>query len=639
MSDVHDKNGANLTPKENGSGKVRYDKARGIPEIVRQHAISAPDTIAVISDDTRLTYRELDRLSDALAAYLIDSGVEKGDVVCLLVPRALTTVVAKLAILKAGAGYLPVDPAYPTDHLQYVLEECRPKVIFTDAGQGPDVDALSATGGRVVDLPRLLPTLGMGNVENLPVVQGGDLAYVMYTSGSTGRPKGVAVSHRGITRLVLEQNFVDFRPGDMVLHATTISFDASTVDVWGTLLNGSTLVIVPKTSFSLTDIRDLVRKHDITFINFTTGLFNLFADHADGGLPSLRQAIFGGEVASAAHVRRFLAAYPNCILTNVYGPTEAACIATTYTVPRDFEATELPIGRAIAHTEVFLLDEEMQVVPAGTEGQIAIAGDGLAIGYFKRPDLTNERFVTIETGNGPLRCYLTGDLGIADEHGLFHFRGRRDRQVKINGKRIELEEIEAALRRHPRLLEAVVECREPGGIKRIIAYLRPRDPQDLGNSNLVPAVMERLRNTLPAYMIPSAAMVLAEFPLTRAGKIDRSRLPMPPTEGVKPIVPESRSEEVLTRLWREALGLEAIPVDRNFFDLGGTSLQLMRVHAGLEVELVLRCEVLALFKHPTVREMASFLDGRTMSAPRSMTADQRAALQRKTMSQFRRSTP
>lgn len=639
MSEVHGKNGADVTPKENGPAKVRYDKARGIPEIVRQHAISAPDTTAVISDDTRLTYRELDRLSDALAAYLIDNGVEKGDVVCLLVPRALTTVVAKLAILKAGAGYLPVDPAYPTDHLQYVLEECRPKVIFTDAGQGPDVDALAATGGRVIDLPSLLPKLGTRDVENLPAVQGGDLAYVMYTSGSTGRPKGVAVSHRGITRLVLEQNFIDFRPGDMVLHATTISFDASTVDVWGTLLNGSTLVIVPKTSFSLTDIRDLVRKHDITFINFTTGLFNLFADHADGGLPSLRQAIFGGEVASAAHVRRFLAAYPNCVLTNVYGPTEAACIATTYTVPRDFEAAELPIGRAIAHTDVFLLDEEMQVVPAGTEGQIAIAGDGLAIGYFKRPDLTKERFVTIETSGGPLRCYLTGDLGVADGDGIFHFRGRRDRQVKINGKRIELEEIEAALRRHPRLLEAVVECREPGGIKRIIAYLRPRDPQDLGNSNLVPAVMERLRNTLPAYMIPSAAMVLAEFPLTRAGKIDRSRLPMPPIEGVKPIVPESRSEEVLTRLWREALGLEAIPVDRNFFDLGGTSLQLMRVHAGLEVELGLRCEVLALFKHPTVREMASFLDGRTMSAPRTMTADQRAALQRKTMSQFRRSTP
>jgi amino acid adenylation domain-containing protein len=639
MSEVNGKNGAGLTPNDSGPDRVRYDRVRAVSEIVRLHAMANPETVAVISGDTKLTYRELDLLSDALASYLVRCGVEKGDVVCLLVPRALTTVVAKLAILKAGAGYLPVDPAYPTDHLQYVLEECRPRVIFVDAGQGPDVDALAATGGRVVDLPKLLPTLDLDDVASLPVVQGTDLAYVMYTSGSTGRPKGVAVSHRGITRLVLEQNFVDFRPGDKVLHATTISFDASTVDVWGALLNGCTLVIVPKTSFSLTDIRDLVRKHDITFINFTTGLFNLFADHADGGLPSLRQAIFGGEVASAAHVRRFLATYPNCVLTNVYGPTEAACIATTFTVPPDFAATELPIGHAIAHTDVFLLDDDLQILPPGFEGQIAIAGDGLAIGYINRPDLTSERFVTIDADNGPVRCYLTGDLGIADEDGLFHFRGRRDRQVKINGKRIELEEIEAALRRHPRLLEAVVECREPGGIKRIIAYLRPRDPQDLGNSNLIPSVMERLRNTLPAYMIPSAALVLAEFPLTRAGKIDRSRLPMPPIEGVKPIVPESRSEEVLTRLWREALGLEAIPVDRNFFDLGGTSLQLMRVHAGLEAELGLRCEVLSLFKHPTVREMASFLDGRTTSAPRSMTADQRAALQRKTMSQFRRSTP
>lgn len=639
MSGLQDNSGADLAPWSGGTGRTRYDKASSVADIVRRHAVSSPDTIAIISDDKHLTYRELDRLSDALASYLIGCGVRKGDVVCLLVPRALTTVVAKLAILKAGGAYLPVDPAYPADHLQYVLEECRPKVIFTDGGQGLDVATLAATGGRVVDLPKLLPTLEQGNAAPQPAVYGTDLAYVMYTSGSTGRPKGVAVPHRGITRLVLEQNFIAFRPGDMVLHSTTISFDASTVDVWGTLLNGSTLVIMPKANFSLTDIRDLIRAHDITIVNFTTGLFNLFADHPDGGLPSLRQAIFGGEVASAAHVRRFLAAYPNCTLTNVYGPTEAACIATTFTVPKDFTAAELPIGEPIAHTDVFLLDDDMRVLPAGVEGQIAIAGDGLALGYFNRPDLTSERFVTIETGKGPLRCYLTGDLGIVDDEGLFHFRGRRDRQVKINGKRIELEEIEAALRCHPRLLEAVVECRELGGIKRIIAYLRPRDPQDLVNSNLVPAVMERLRNTLPAYMIPSAAMVLAEFPLTRAGKIDRSKLPMPSIEGVKPVAPQSRSEEVLTRLWREALGLEIIPVDRNFFDLGGTSLQLMRVHAGLEAELGLRCEVLALFKHPTVREMASFLDGRAPSTTRSMTADQRAALQRKTMSQFRRSTP
>ncbi len=619
---------------------TRYRKNQSVPEIVRQHATSTPEKIAIICDAESLTYRELDRLSDGLAAYLLSCGVGKGDVVCLFVPRALATVVAKLAILKAGAGYLPLDPAYPRDHLQYVVEECRPKVIFTMGGD--DVSDLTAVGGstgRVVDLATVLRSLGPGDASRLPRLDGGDLAYVMYTSGSTGRPKGVAVPHRGITRLVLDQNFIEFRPDDMVLHSTTISFDASTVDVWGALLNGATLVIMAKANFSLTDMRDLIRIHDITFVNFTTGLFNIFADHANEPMPSLRQAIFGGEVASAPHVKRFVAAHPDCILTNVYGPTEAACIATTFTVPPDFSAAELPIGKPIAHTDVFLLDDDHQVLPAGAEGQIAIAGDGLALGYFNRPDLTNDRFVTIDMEDGPTRCYLTGDLAIMEENGTFHFRGRRDRQVKINGKRIELEEIETALRRHPRLAEAVVECRETGGVKRILAYLRPRDVQDLTNTNLVPSVMERLRNTLPAYMIPSTALVLAEFPLTHAGKIDRARLPLPPVEDAQPAAARSRSEEVLARLWGEALGLEVVPVDRNFFDLGGTSLQLMRIHAGLELALSQRCEVLALFKHTTVRDMARFLDGREQAPSRSAAADQRAAMQRKTMSQFRRSTP
>lgn len=615
---------------------TRYNRNQGVPEVVRGHAASFPDSVAIICDGTHLTYGELDALSDGLATFLVSCGVGKGDVVCLLVPRALETVVAKLAILKAGAGYLPLDPAYPSDHLQYVLDECRPKVVFTSGSHGPA--APGGAGSRFIDLSTILKSLGPGDTSRLPSIEGADLAYVMYTSGSTGRPKGVAVPHRGITRLVLDQSFIEFRPGDMVLHSTTISFDASTVDVWGALLNGATLVIMSKANFSLTDMRDLIRIHNITFVNFTTGLFNIFADHADEPMPSLRHAIFGGEVASAPHVKRFVAAHPGCLLTNVYGPTEAACIATTFTVPPDFSASELPIGKPIAHTDVFLLDEELQLVPPGVEGQIAIAGDGLALGYFNRPDLTAERFVSIDTAEGGRRCYLTGDLALMDENGTFHFRGRRDRQVKINGKRIELEEIETALRRHPRLAEAVVECREAGGVKRIIAYLRPREAHDITNANLVPSVMERLRNSLPAYMIPSTALVMTEFPLTHAGKIDRARLPLPPVEDIQPAAIRSRSEEILMRLWRDALGLEVVPADRNFFDLGGTSLQLMRVHAGLELELGQRCEVLALFKHPTVRDMARFLDGGEQTPPRATAADQRAAMQRKTMAQFRRST-
>lgn len=615
----------------------RYDRSRAVPEIVKGHAAAFPDALAIICDDARLTYSELDALSDGLATYLVSCGVEKGDVICLLVPRSLETVVAKLAILKAGAGYLPLDPAYPVDHLQYVLEECRPKVVFTIGNSGIDLGALEYSGGRVVDLLTVLQSLGPGDPSRLPIIEGADLAYVMYTSGSTGRPKGVAVSHRGITRLVLDQNYIEYHPGDMVLHSTTISFDATTLDIWGALLNGATLVVLSKANFSVTDMRDLIGLHEVTHVTFTTGLFNIFADHADEAMPSLRQIIFGGEVASASHVRRFVAGHRNCRVTNVYGPTEAACIATTFTVPADFSASELPIGKPIANTDVFLLDDKLQTVPAGVEGQIAIGGDGLALGYFNRPDLTAERFVYVDGGNR--RCYLTGDLAVVDESGTFHFRGRRDRQVKINGKRIELEEIEAALRRLPRIGEAVVECREAGGVKRIVAYLRPTERQDLSNANFIPSTMERLRNSLPAYMIPSSAIVVSEFPLTHAGKIDRALLPSPAIEEIPPAAIRSRSEEILIRLWREALGLEVVPVDRNFFDLGGTSLQLMRVHAGLEIELGQRYEVLTLFKHPTVRDMARFLDGREQAPSRAAAADQRASIQRRTIAQYRRSTP
>jgi len=639
MAEFQDIGGRSRQAGGSARPATRYIKGQSVPEVVRQHAAAFPDAMAIICDDARLTYGELDALSDGLATYLMSSGVEKGDVVCLLVPRSLETVVAKLAILKAGAAYLPLDPAYPADHLKYVLEECSPKVVFTTRDQNPDLDAISGYDSRIVDLSTVLESLAPGDASRLPVLEGRDLAYVMYTSGSTGRPKGVAVPHRGITRLVLDQNYVNFCPEDVVLNSSTISFDASTLDVWGALLNGATLVIMSKWNYSVTDIRDLITKHRVTSGTITTGLFNLLADYIHEAMPSLRQIRFGGEVASPPHVKRFIASHPNCVLTNVYGPTEAICVATAFTVPSDFAAAELPIGKPIAHTPVFLLDDNHNVLPAGTSGQIAIAGDGLALGYFNRPDLTAERFISIETSQGTIRCYLTGDLAIVDEDGAFHFRGRSDRQVKINGKRIELEEIEAALRRFPRLAEAVVECRECGGLKQIIAYLRPNDSQDLTNANFLPSIMERLRNSLPAYMIPSHALVMAEFPLTRAGKIDRASLPLPSVEYAAQDSGRTRTEEVLIRLWRDALGLKVIPVDRNFFDLGGTSLQLMRVHAGLELELGKSCEVLALFKHPTVRDMARFLDGREPALSRAVAVDQRAALQRRTISQLRRSNP
>lgn len=619
-------------------GALPYDRERSVHDVFSQQARTNPYAKAVAFGDQSLTYGELGRLSDALAAYLLKLGIRKADVVGLAVPRSLATVVAKLAILKAGGAYLPIDPAFPLEHLNYVIGECAPKVIFIDDVHGEHVRALPEVRGATINLEALLPTLAVDASASLPEVSGGDVAYVMYTSGSTGRPKGVAIPHRGITRLVLDQNYIDLGRNDAVLHTATISFDATTFEIWSALLNGAALIGMPTPNFSLGDLCEVIRENDVTVALLTTGMFNLFADFATEPLPSLRQVLFGGEAGSAEHVRRFRGAHPDCLLTNAYGPTESSCIATTFTVPADFDSQELPIGEAIAHTSVLILDEDMHPVPAGVDGQLALAGDGLALGYIHRPDLTEEKFVMIETPQGPLRCYLTGDLAVKDENGTVFFKGRRDRQIKINGKRIELDEIEAAIRRDPRLLDGVVTCHSQGAsIKRIVAYLRPRHENDIGNPHFVPAFMERLRHALPAYMIPSAAIVLAELPLTPAGKVDRSQLPPPPIEVAKPAVPESHSEEVLTGLWRNVLGIEDIPLDRNFFDLGGTSLQLLRVQAGLLAELGRDVDVFVLFKHPTIRELARFLDGRIPKAARSMTADQRAALQRKSMSQFRRS--
>ena len=620
-------------------GALPYDRERSVHDVFGQQARANPYSKAVAFGAQLLTYGELDRLSHALATYLVKLGIRKGDIVGLALPRSLSTVVAKLAILKTGGAYLPIDPAFPLEHLNYVIGECAPKVIFIDDIHGEHVRALPEVRGATVNLDALLPTLAVDASMQLPVVDGGDIAYVMYTSGSTGRPKGVAIPHRGITRLVLDQNFIALGRDDAVLHTATISFDASTFEIWSALLNGAALIGMPKPSFSLGDLREVIRENDVSVALLTTGMFNLFADFATEPLPGLRQVLFGGEAASSEHVKRFQMAHPDCILTNVYGPTECSCIATAYTVPQDFDGLELPIGEAIANTSILILDEELRPVPAGVGGQLALAGDGLAVGYTHRPDLTEEKFVMIETPEGPLRCYLTGDLAVMDENGTVFFKGRSDRQIKINGKRIELDEIEAAIRRDPRLLDGVVICHSQGpSIKRIVAYLRPRQESDIGNPNFVPAFMERLRHALPAYMIPSAAIVIAELPLTPAGKVDRAKLPPPPLEVAKPAAPESRSEELLTGLWRNVLGIEDIPLDRNFFDLGGTSLQLLRVQAGILAELGRNVDVFVLFKHPTVRELTRFLDGKIPKTARSMTTDQRAALQRKSMSQFRRST-
>lgn len=620
---------------------VHYDPQRSVHAIVRQQARAAPQATAVIFGDQAITYGELDALSDALAAYLIDQGVGKGDIVCLFVPRSLETIVAMLATLKAGAAYLPLDTTFPVDHLDYVIGDCEPKVVFVNSCTLATMRLVPSANGTIADLSAVVADLLQAEkrpFEPVPV-SGGDMAYVMFTSGSTGRPKGVAIPHRGITRLALDQNYIDFSSADVVLHAGTIAFDITTFEVWGSLINGATLAGLPDGSFSVARLRDAIRDNGVTIALITTGLFNLLADFSCGELPTLRHMLLGGEVASAEHVKRFRKVYPDCRLTNAYGPTEITVMATAFDIPPEFDGSDVPIGGAISHTGIFIVDEHHRPVGRGAEGELVLTGDGVAIGYFRRPELTAERFVTIHTDGGDVRGYLTGDLAVLSDDGIVLFKGRRDRQIKLNGKRIELDEIEAALRRDPRLADGVVACQhlDPSH-KRIVGYLCPREGTRTDDAELIRGVMERLRNSLPAYMIPSAVIVLDQLPLHQSGKVDRARLPLPVEALPAPNTPvASLTEAFLQDQWGKVLGLPAVELDRNFFDLGGTSLQLMRVHAALEANLARPIDVVALFKHTTIRELARFLDGKSPTSARAMTAAERAGLQKKNMSHFRRS--
>lgn len=614
-----------------------YDRDSTLHGLVGLQAARRPHAVALSFGDAAIDYATLERRSTRLAGELRRLGVGTGDLVGLLLPRALNTVVAKLAILKAGAAYAPLDPAYPAEHLAYMIDDCRPKCVLAAGGSAA---AVPAAADRIEDLDALLARAGQADdraPDSLPHVSAGDPAYVMYTSGSTGRPKGVVVPHRGVVRLVRAQNYIAFRPDDAVLHAATISFDAATFEIWGALLNGCRLVGIAERTLSLSRIERTIRRDRVTVMLLTTGLFNMLVDHQSEPLDSLRHVLFGGEVASADHARRFMRANPGCMLTNAYGPTEATVMASAHAVTADSDG-DIPIGRPLAHGDVHILDERLVQVPAGEEGQLAVSGDGLAIGYLNRPELTAERFVTIRgKGGAPVRCYLTGDRAVMDETGTLHFRGRRDRQVKIDGKRIELDEIEAALRRDTRLADAVVQNRDDTGI---VAYLRPHTPPDRDPAALAEAVLSQLRKLLPAHMVPGRAVVMERFPMNRAGKVDRARLPAPP-ETPAPGARDGANtgtEAMLAGLWQRVLGTRPAGPEQNFFELGATSMQMMRVHAALEKELGRDIDAVRLFRHPNLRALARFLDGGEAHAADTAAAVQsRARMQKRAMARFHRS--
>jgi amino acid adenylation domain-containing protein len=599
---------------------VPYPREATLHGLFSEHAAATPDKAAVVMDDIVLSYGDLERRSNALARRLRGRGVGEGDRVGLLSHRAPEAITAILASLKLGAFFMPLDPAYPPERVRMMVEDARPAVVLAQAAALADHPSIEGYDGLLLSLEAEIDkALRLEDASALPAAgAAGEPAYLIYTSGSTGRPKGVLGVHRGVVRAVWRNELAGFDADAVTLHVTAPSFDPSQLEIWGALANGGTIAILPDPTPALDRIAWAIGRYGATWTSLTTGLFHLMVDHKLEALAPLRCIFAGGDVLSPPHANKAVATLTSTRVVNAYGPTENGIVTTWFEVPRDgWPERSIPIGFAVPETQVHVLDEALQPVADGEVGQLCTGGDGLAAGYFGRPDLTAERFVPDPFAASPdARMYLTGDLVRRRPDGAIEFVGRNDRQVKINNKRVELDEIENIVREDPRLADAIVILREDEpGAPRLAAYLKPAEPIEAeARSAFADAVAESLREKLPTHMQPADLVVMDAFPLTEAGKVDRKALPRPAVratapngDSAGPVMAASETEQAIAEIWAEVLKLPAVGVDDNFFDLGGTSMQLVRVHAQIQGRLASDVTLVTLFELPKIRDLAAHL--------------------------------
>ncbi len=568
-----------------------------LPELFGAQAARTPDATAVVLGEENLTYGALDARANQLAHHLRGLGVGPEVVVGLCVERSLEMIVGLIGILKAGGAYLPLDPDYPSERLAFMIEDAGARVLVTQSAlleRIPEADApivrLDADWPAIATRPNSAPASN---------VKPANTAYVIYTSGSTGTPKGVGALHRSVVSLIQEQSYASWSTTETALQIAPLAFDASTFEIWGALINGARLVIMPPGQWTLADLQHQLQLHNVSVLHLTAPLFNAMDDYR--GLAGVRQLLTGGDVVSSSQVRNVLTALDGCRLVHCYGPTEATTFSATYSVDQcDEVPSRLPIGRPIGSTQIYILDRGLNPVPVGVVGELYIAGVGLARGYVSQPGLTSERFVADPFGVPGSRMYRTGDLARWRADGDIEFLGRADAQVKLRGFRIEPGEIEAALTRHAGVAQAaVIACEDTPGGKRLVAYVVAGADQSLD----VTALREHLVASLPDYMVPSCFVVLDRLPLTPNGKLDRRALPAPEVTAAAAREPRSPQEEILCALFAEVLGLPQVGIDDSFFALGGDSIMSIQlVSRARKAGLVITPR--AVFQHQTVAALA-----------------------------------
>jgi amino acid adenylation domain-containing protein len=625
--------------------RTDYPRDKSVAQLFEDTAAAHANATAVVLAGQTLTYAELNRRANRLAHRLRKMGVGPEVMVGCCLERSLDLIVALVAILKAGGAYVPLDASYPKERFDLLLEDTHTPVMITQKSLAEKVLSGRKVSGIVVDEEEFAaetsPAALADNDQN-PAAVGGptSLAYVMYTSGSTGRPKGVMVENRAIVRLVRNTNFCKLGPEETFLQYAPISFDASTLEIWGPLLNGGRLVLMPPQASSLVDLGRTIRDQRVTAMWLTAGLFSLMVEQRLEDLAPLRQLLAGGDVLPARHVRRVLDAHPGCTLINGYGPTENTTFTCCHVMRSgDTIPDSVPIGRPISNTRVYILDDNNRPVSPGETGELWAAGDGVARGYLNSPDATTEKFLRDPfVADSAARMYRTGDLARWRKDETVEFLGRIDTQVKILGYRIEPGEIEAALLAHGAVKQVcVVPHTDESGSKRLVAYYVAATDSGSAAADLRKFLAEKL----PAFMVPALFVPLASLPLTPNGKIDRAALPAPgtapaaPGAGAEPPAPSapgeaagSEMEQSLIALWKRILRVDPIGLDDNFFDIGGDSLLLVAVHSNLQKTLHVEIPVTDLFEFTTVRTLARRLGSQKAPAASSPVSDSQLQAQR-----------
>ncbi|MFS0871456.1 amino acid adenylation domain-containing protein [Paenibacillus xylanilyticus] len=583
---------------------AEYPYEANIVELFEQQVVQRSERTAVVMGDEQLSYREFGERVDQLAIHLVESGVAPGQHVGLISRRSIDMITAIFAILKAGCTYIPLDPEFPNERIRTILADSEVSVLvaekdlFVSGYEGKQI-SLSKQGQLLSDSERKQASEMLTNCRR----SAEDVAYIMYTSGSTGKPKGVQTTHRNIVKTVINNGFVDINETDRMLQLSNYAFDGSTYEIFGALLNGATLVLIPKDAvLNVSELADTLEHERITSAFMTAVLFNAVVEWDVQSLKHVRRLFFGGETGSKKHVEKALQFLGNDRIANGYGPTETTVFAATYLVnQRMLDYNTVPIGKPVHNTQAHVMNRRGQLQPLGVPGELYISGDGLAEGYLNQTELTGERFVIGAAGE---RMYRTGDLVRWLADGNLEYMGRLDQQVKIRGNRIELGEIESRLSKVESIQDAVVVTeKDEQGHAYLCAYIVPSDTK-----KPVLDWKKELRQTLPEYMVPSTFVTLEAFPMTLNGKLDRKALPKPTRRQSNHFVaPSNVFEDKLARIWEEILDIQSVGVEEHFFEIGGHSLKAMMLVARVQKETGVKVSLQDVFVMPTIREMALWI--------------------------------